>query len=62
VCKLREAFHQWQEACIEKRSHTRIHLGFSVCEEEEDLAKTLEVAALVMHPETEDSPENPVNS
>jgi hypothetical protein len=58
VCKLREAFHQWQNARIEKRSHTRIHLGFSVCEGEEDLAKTLEVAALVMHPETDDSIQN----
>jgi hypothetical protein len=32
-------------------------MGFSVCGEEEDLSKTLEVAALVMHPEADDNPE-----
>jgi hypothetical protein len=58
VCQLREIFHQWQKARLEKRSNARISFGFSVCEKEEDLAKALEVAALVMHPETEDSPEN----
>jgi hypothetical protein len=57
VCKFRETFHQWQQARIEKRNNTRIHMGFSVCGEEEDLSKTLEVAALVMHPEADDNPE-----
>jgi hypothetical protein len=60
VCKLRETFRQWQKDRLEKRSNTQINFGFSVCEGEEDLEKTLEVAALVMHPETDDSPENSV--
>jgi putative methionine-R-sulfoxide reductase with GAF domain len=61
ACRLREAFHQWQRACFEKRRHARIHLGFSVCGEDEDLAKTLEVAALVMHPETDGIPGSSVD-
>jgi hypothetical protein len=57
VRSLRDTFHHWQKAQLEKRSSVRINLGFSVCEGEEDLAKTLEVAALVMHPETDESPD-----
>jgi hypothetical protein len=32
----------------------RVSIGFSVCEGEEDLSRTLEVASAVMHPESED--------
>jgi hypothetical protein len=55
VRRLREAFSHWQKDHSEKRSNTRINLGFSVCEGNEDLAKTLEIAALVMNPETDES-------
>jgi hypothetical protein len=58
VSKLRRIFHQWQKARFDKRGAMQMNVGFSVCEGEEDLAKTLEVATLVMHPETEESPEN----
>jgi len=51
---LRETFHRWREDRSEQRGNTRINLGFSVCEGEEDLARTLEVAALVMHPESDE--------
>jgi hypothetical protein len=59
---LQEAFHHWQKANSEKRNNIRITLGFSVCEGNDDLAKTLEVAALVMNPETDESAENSANT
>jgi hypothetical protein len=52
---MREAFHQWQADRFEQHRNTRINLGFSVCEGEEDLSRTLEVASVVMHPETDES-------
>lgn len=51
---LRDAFCQWQTERIESRRQVRIHLGFSVCEGDEDLSRTLEVAALVMHPDADE--------
>ncbi len=48
---LREAFHSWR---IEDHPNARMDLGFSVCEGEEDLSRTLEIASVVMHPETEE--------
>jgi hypothetical protein len=51
---LREAFHQWRSDRAADQSNTRINLGFSVCEGEEDLSRTLEVASVVMHPETDE--------
>ncbi len=48
---LREAFQMWKTDRIENHKNTRINLGFSVCEGEEDLSRTLEIASLVMHPE-----------
>jgi putative methionine-R-sulfoxide reductase with GAF domain len=50
---LRESFELWQQDRLEERRHVRINLGFSVCEEDEDLARTLEVACLVTHPDTD---------
>jgi hypothetical protein len=58
VRSLREAFHRWQADRLEYRRDARINLGFSVCEGEEDLARTLEVASLVMHPETDEDSES----
>jgi hypothetical protein len=54
---LREVFRRWQADRFEDRRHVRTNLGFSVCEGEEDLSRTLEVASLVMHPETDEEPE-----
>jgi len=51
---LRESFHAWQGHRLEQPGISRMNLGFSVCEEDADFSRTLEVASLVMHPETED--------
>jgi hypothetical protein len=61
VRNLREAFHQWRADRFDKERDARIQLGFSVCEGEEDLERTLEVAALVMHPDDDETPEDPAN-
>jgi transcriptional regulator with GAF, ATPase, and Fis domain len=50
---LREAFEQWQNDRLEERRDMRISLRFSVCEGDEDLARTLEIASLVAHPDTD---------
>ena len=55
---LRETFRAWQSGEAEGRANTRMNLGFSVCEGEEDLARTLEVASLVMHPDTDEDPQD----
>jgi hypothetical protein len=39
-----------------------MNLGFSVCEGEEDLSRTLEVASLVMHPDSDEEPQTPAES
>ncbi len=54
VRNLRDAFHQWRAARLEEQRMARVSIGFSVCEGEEDLSRTLEVASAVMHPESED--------
>jgi hypothetical protein len=51
---LRETFRGWQMEHADDRSNIRMNLGFSVCEGEEDLARTLEVASLVMHPDADE--------
>lgn len=53
---LRESFHRWQSERLQDQRMARMNLGFSVCEEEEDFARTLEVASLVMHPESDEEP------
>jgi hypothetical protein len=54
VRTLRECFHRWRSKKTETRGKIRISLGFSVCEEEQDLSRTLEIAAVVMHPESDE--------
>ncbi len=54
---LRELFHHWQNHGLEDQGNARMNLGFSVCEEDADFSRTLEVASLVMHPEAEDGSE-----
>ena len=56
VRNLKESFNQWREEQLEKREHVRISLGFSVCEGEDDLARTIEVASLVAHPDADEEP------
>jgi len=50
---IREAFYSWREV-REDRKGVRLNLGFSVCEEDEDLSRMLEIAAVVMHPESDE--------
>jgi hypothetical protein len=57
IRRLRETFRSWQSDRAENRSNTRMNLGYSVCEGEEDLSRTLEVASLVMHPDVDDEPQ-----
>jgi hypothetical protein len=54
---LRETFHCWQKERSNDHGDVRMNLGFSVCEEDADFSKTLEVASLVMHPESDDESE-----
>jgi hypothetical protein len=54
VRAFREAFNQWQMVRMEERGKTRISLGFSTCEGEEDLSRILEIASVVMHPASDD--------
>jgi uncharacterized protein YigA (DUF484 family) len=51
VVSLREALEQWKAGQAEKSQNIRMSIGFSTCEEGEDLAKALEIASAVMHPE-----------
>ncbi|HTY62490.1 MAG TPA: GAF domain-containing protein [Acidobacteriota bacterium] len=59
---LREIFRSWQFESREDRANVRMNLGYSVCEGEEDLSRTLEVASLVMHPDSDDEPQVPQES
>jgi hypothetical protein len=54
ILGLRQAFCGWQAEDLEIRSNTQIHLGFSVCEGDVDLSRTLEMATLAMHPDSEE--------
>lgn len=56
VRKLREAFHQWCNG-RGRQQKTRLSLGYSVCNGDEDLSRTLEVASAVMHPEADEESE-----
>lgn len=53
---IREAFYTWQDV-REDRKGVRLNLGFSVCEEDEDLSRMLEIASVVMHPESDEESE-----
>jgi hypothetical protein len=59
---LRDTFRSWQSESANDRSGIRMNLGFSVCEGEEDLSRTLEVASLVMHPDSDEEPQTPAES
>jgi len=54
VVGLRQAFENWKAEQTEKLRAVRLNIGFSTCEEGEDLSKALEVATAVMHPELGD--------
>jgi hypothetical protein len=51
---LREAFHNWKLDRAKEHANARVNLGFSVCEGDQDLSRTLEIASLVMQPESEE--------
>jgi GGDEF domain-containing protein len=52
VIRLREAFCRWRESREESR--IRLSLGYASCEGGKDLTQTLEVAAHLMHSESDD--------
>ncbi len=58
VRALRETFNRWRGERLDERRDIRINLGFSVCGGEEDLVRTLEVASLVAHPESDEERES----
>jgi hypothetical protein len=53
VREFRTAFDDWKMIKPDERGKLRINIGCSSCEGEEDLSKTLEIAAAVMHPDDE---------
>jgi hypothetical protein len=55
---LREVFYGWKADRFEAQNTARINLGFSACEGEEELSRTLEIASLVMHPESDEDTES----
>ena len=57
VRRIREAFYAWR-AVREDRKNVCLNLGFSVCEEDEDLSRMLEVASIVMNPANDEDPDN----
>jgi len=57
IRSLQETFRRWQSDQPEDRRNIHISMGFSVSEGEEDLARTLEIASVVMHPETDEESE-----
>jgi hypothetical protein len=56
VSSLRQAFSDWKAAQT-GQTQLRMSIGFSTCEMGDDLYRTLEVAAVVMHPEPEEDPQ-----
>jgi hypothetical protein len=59
VRALRECFNHWRSEKSETQQHTRISQGFSVCEGEQDLSRTLAIASVVMHPESDEEMPSP---
>lgn len=55
VVTLREAFRHWKEEQGDRLRNVRVNMGFATCEEGDDLARTLEIASAVMHPELSES-------
>jgi hypothetical protein len=56
VVSLRRAFREWK-ASQKDQSRLSMSIGCSTCETGDDLYRTLEVAAVVMHPEPEEDPQ-----
>ena len=56
VSRMREVFRQWKSDQGERARNLRMSLGFSTCEEGDDLSRTLEMAAMIMHPEQSQGP------
>jgi hypothetical protein len=54
---IREAFGRWQAKREDDRKNIRMNVGFSVCEGDEDLSRMLEIASVVMHPESDEETE-----
>lgn len=48
---LQDAFHEWKETRKDRLMNTRLSLGFATCEEGDDLARTLQIASLMIHPD-----------
>jgi hypothetical protein len=53
VGKVREAFLNWRSTQPERLRTMRISLGFSTCEGTDDIARTLEIASIMIHPDQE---------
>jgi hypothetical protein len=54
VRSLRDGFRRWKAGQGESVPDIRLSLGFSAGEDGDDLARTLEMASQVMHPETDE--------
>jgi hypothetical protein len=53
--KLRRAFEEWQTGVGDSARNIWMNLGYSICEGGDDLARTLEVASLMMRRELDDN-------
>jgi len=51
VRALQDGFHQWRERQQENLAKVRMSGGLATCEGTQDIARTLEVASLMMHPD-----------
>jgi hypothetical protein len=51
--KIREAFLDWRSSQPARLRAMRISIGFSTCEGTEDIARTLEIASIMIHPDRE---------
>jgi hypothetical protein len=58
--ELSAAFESWKGGQGERAKAIRLNLGFSTCESGEDLARTLEVASLMMHADQEENDHRPL--
>ena len=54
VRRFREVFRQWKVEQCDRLPDLRLSIGFAACEEGDDLARLLDMASQVMHPETDE--------
>jgi hypothetical protein len=54
VSRLRQALREWLGGQDDAGRRTTIQIGFSTCEPGDDLARTLEIASAVMHPDPDE--------